>query len=555
MDEHGEVAELLRQARLPGRFHYSKSRGWYGCSLQVALFDAMFRFTCTSRQFLMRPRHMLDGDNEARRLATEALVTNYFAASSQDAIDAAEQAILALTSGAITTTRNITLATGDSGEAAWLGDLQRVVGGLLCPVLFGNSFWERRRLAHLVLEVAVAHPGGSGTTRIVPVIGPAYRMPEQADGVLGQSPCDILYCELAVLARKLAASTANPVNVSAENVAAEFIASLASTFSRLAAGWNRQPRTWIAWSESELVVCVQSLKPLLLAPGYEDQSPHVRVFDNGTALIVVRATAIVVNLTDGTIVSARDTCGMSFLAAPSPQLAFFNDLWASDGLDGARVANPIYALDLANGNWVQAPADAPRVRFVEVSERALLFDDVDRHIELRAIGDYPTISEFTPDHRFFWVADKHSNHGVFRVRDGALVTMCAPRGRTCVSDTVRLTRKGTLAMTSRDWQRPDNADAAAIVRTPRGRWLSFADGIVSEGWRSFMVIDGATTAAAFDRLGSILAIIDAKNLRVIDVGEAPKQRASWPLAPYVAAAKQVRANRPRPTHKRSLDNA
>ena len=512
-------------------------------------------FTCTGREFLLSPWHMLEADNEERRLATEAVVTSYFEACSQDAIDAAEQAILVHSAGAITNTSSVVVATGDSGEAAWLGDLQRVVGGLLCPVLFGNSWCERKRLTHLVLDVAVAHPGGVGTTRIVPVIGPAYRMPEQADGVLGQSPCDILYSELAMLAKKLAMLTATPANDSPEYITAEIIAPLASTFTRLAAGWKRQPRAWIAWSENLSVAGAQALAPPLIASGYEDQSMSVRVFDNGTALIVVRSTAIVVNLGDGTIISARDTCGVSLLAAPSPQIAIFRSPWASYGADGAPVADPIYALDLANGDWVQAPADAPRVRFVELNERALLFDNLDRHIELHAIGDYPTIAEFTPDHRFVWVADKHSSRAVFRVRDGALVTMCAPRSRTCVADSVRLTRKGMLTKTSRDWQPHDNADAAAIVRTPRGRWLSLAEGIVSEGWRSFMVIDGAITAAAFDRLGTTLAIVDGKNLRVIDVGHAPQQRASWPLAPYYSAAKQVRAGRPRRSRRGSLDNA
>ena len=110
-------------------------------------------------------------------------------------------------------------------------------------------------------------------------------------------------------------------------------------------------------------------------------------------------------------------------------------------------ATCVFALELANGAWIARPkSDAtPGVWFDESLERSFLFDDRGRSIRLRDISDYPTIVGFSPDHRFVWVEDKHGSGGVFRTRDGALVTM-RPGTNDNLGGLPRLTAAGALAV-------------------------------------------------------------------------------------------------------------
>ena len=509
---------------------------------------------------------LVNDDERAQLQATEAFISSYFAAASQVEIDAAEAALRARSSGAVEHGANV--CTSRTGEGAWFGGLRAVPRGIRSAELFGESHANRLiRLAHLELALPVPHPGGGGQTRVVPVIGPDLRRPVEADGVHAEPPCDTLYRELAIWAQ-LAMLAAGSSHIP------EIVEGMTFTLARLAAGWPT--RTWDAWSDAEPTVEAPRIAPMQHLFTKQQAPIALRLFED-TCVVAFPSAIIVARLRDGKVLRAIDTNDAECLAIPTPSLALVKgdvetaatwDVRAaameatrhsleavggdastydfSDLPEDASVqATCIFALDLAKGTWIARPeADAtPGVWFDESLERSYLFDDRGRSIRLRDLSDYPTIVAFSPDHRFVWVEDKHGSGGVFRARDGALVTM-RPSTNDSLGGLPRLTAAGALAAAHEDWHPAKKQEAVALVRTPRGAWMSFGEGVVSADWTPFLVLDGASRVAAFDTHGTRLALSDGKTLRVIDVASpTPRELLRWPLAACTEAVKRVRAAR------------
>ncbi|MFS8065340.1 MAG: hypothetical protein ACMG6S_03105 [Byssovorax sp.] len=514
----------------------------------------------------------MNDDDRAQLQTTEDFISSYFAAASQVDIDAAEAALRARSAGAVEHGANV--QTSRSGEGAWFGGLRAVPRGIRSAELFGETQANRLiRLAHLELVESVPHPGGGGRTRVVPVIGPDLRRPVAADGVHAEPPCDTLYRELASWAH-LATRAAGSSHIS------EIVEGLTFALARLAAGWPT--RTWDAWSDAEPAVEVPRIAPM--QDLFTKQQPPIalRLFED-TCAVAFPSAIIVARLRDGKVLRAIDTNDAECLAIPTPSLALVKgDVETGATFDVRAVAMEatrrsleavfgdastydfsnlpetesvqatcVFALDLANGAWIARPkSDAtPGVWFNESLERSYLVGDRGRSIRLRDLSDYPTIVGFSPDHRFVWVEDKHGSGGVFRTRDGALVTM-RPGTNANLGGLPRLTAAGALAVAREEWSPSKKQEAAALVRTPRGTWMSFGEGVVSADWTPFLVLDGASRVAAFDTHGTRLALSDGKTLRVIDIASpTPRELLRWPLAACTEAVKRVRAGRKKPKGK------
>lgn len=514
----------------------------------------------------------MNEDEHAQRAATQAFIDTYFAATSQAEIDAAEAALRERSVGAVETGANV--HTRRTGDAVWLGGLRAEPRGIRSAELFGETHASRMiRVAHLELVEPVPHPGGGGETRVVPVIGPDLRLPVEADGVHAEPPCDTLYRQLARGAwlAKLAAGSAH---------IPEAVEGMTFALARLAAGWPT--RTWDAWSDAEPAVEVPRVAPMQDLFTTRQAPSALRLFED-TCVIAFPSAIIVARLRDGKVVRAIDTNDAECLAIPTPSLALVKgDVETTATFDVRAVAMEatrrsleavgdastydssnlpetesvqatcVFALDLANGAWIARPkSDAtPGVWFDESLERSYLCDDRGRSLRLHDVSDYPTLVVFSPDHRFVWVEDKHGSGGVFRTRDGALVTM-RPGNDDSLRGLPRLTAAGELAVARDGWSPAKKQDAAALVRTPRGTWMSFGEGVVSVNWTPFLVLDGASHVAAFDKHGTRLALSDGKTLRVIDVASpTPRELLRWPLAACTEAVKRVRTERKKPSSRR-----
>lgn len=500
----------------------------------------------------------MDDEQRARHDANRELVRAYFAAATQSEIDAAEAAILTNSCGKIEHDRGVSPAR--SGEAEWCGTMRAEPGGIRSAI-FGDDHLDRlTRIAHLELAKPVPHPKG-GQTRILPVIGPDQRYPVARDGVLGEPPLDQLYRELASSSRLAELAAGSPIEEYA-------VSMMTSALARIAAG--HETKSWSAWSDAEDVI-VPTTPPLQELHDRKQTVTALRLFDD-TCLVAYPSALVLARLRDGKILRAIDTANATFVAAPTDRYALLSaeipvgptfdateivmqatedalgragipyDPQAYDfsGHEHAQsMGSYLFALDLANGRWIAPPDDAPRVRFEEGMEQSHLVDNRGRSIRLRDVADYPVITAFTPDHLLVWVEDKEGSGGVYRTRDGALVTMRNVDVMDDLDGLPRLTRKETLARATEDWC-ADKQEGSAFVRTPRGRMLSFGQGIVAENWRPYLAIDGASTVAAFDLHGRHLATSDGKTVRVIDVAAPePHTIASWSLAACKARATEV----------------
>src|SRR6187402_1220703 len=90
-------------------------------------------------------------------LSSADLIRAYFAATSQEAVDAAEVALRARSSGPIQTYFAVT--TARRASVAWLGRLRAVPGGLRSYMLFGESDDDHgTRIAHVELALPLTHP-------------------------------------------------------------------------------------------------------------------------------------------------------------------------------------------------------------------------------------------------------------------------------------------------------------------------------------------------------------------------------------------------------------
>ena len=515
----------------------------------------------------------MNDDERAQLQATEASISSYFAAASQAEIDAAEAALRARSVGAVENGANV--HTRRTGDGVWLGGLRAEPRGIRSAELFGETHASRMiRVAHLELVEPVPHPGGGGETRVVPVIGPDLRLPIEADGVHAEPPCDTLYRQLAMWAwlAKLAAGSSH---------IPEVVEGMTFALARLAAGWPT--RTWDAWSDAEPTVEVPRIAPMQDLFTKQQAPIALRLFED-TCVVAFPSAIIVARLRDGKALRAIDTNDAECLAIPTPSLALVKgDVETAATFDVRAVAMEatrrsleavggdastydfsnlpetasvqatcVFALDLANGAWIARPkSDAtPGVWFDESHERSYLFDDRGRSLRLQDLNDYSGIVAFSPDHCFVWAEDTDGSGGVFRTRDGALVTMRS-RNDDRLGGLPRLTAAGVLARARDEWSPAKKQEAAALVRTPRGTWMSFGEGVVSANWTPFLVLDGASRVATFDTHGTRLALSDGKTLRVIDVASpTPRELFRWPLAACTEAVKRVRAARKKPSSRR-----
>ncbi|MBA3393337.1 MAG: hypothetical protein H0T89_11870 [Deltaproteobacteria bacterium] len=508
----------------------------------------------------------MNDDERAQLEATKNFIGSYFAAASQADINAAEAALRARSSGAVE--HGSSVETSRMAEGSWFGGLRAVPGGIRSAELFGETSANRLiRLAHLELVESVPHPGGGGQTRVVPVIGPELRGPIEADDVYAEPSCDALYREIATFAHLAKLAAGSPYLT-------EAIEGMAFALARLAAGWPS--RVWDAWSDPGATVDVPRIPPMQEL--YSPKQPPIglRLLDD-TCVVAFPSAIIVARLRDGKVLRAIDTHDAECLAIPTPSLALLKgEVETSDTFDVRAAAMEatrrsleaiggdasaydysklpesapvqatcVFALDLENGTWSARPDSdlTPGVWFNESLERSYLVDDRGRSIRLRDVSDYPTITAFSPDHRFVWVEDKHGSGGVYRTRDGALVTKRSG-DNDHLEGLPRLTAAGAIARARDGWYPGNKQEASALVRTPRGTWMSFGDGVVSANWKPFLVLDGASRVAAFDTHGTRLAITDGKVLRVIDVASPePSELVRWPLAKCIEAVKRVRTAR------------
>lgn len=188
-----------------------------------------------------------------------------------------------------------------------------------------------------------------------------------------------------------------------------------------------------------------------------------------------------------------------------------------------------FALSLDTMTWVACPRERPWVGAAQINDAAWLVDDRGRSLRLPHVVTIPTITAFSPDHRFVWVEDAQARGGIYRTLDGALVT--ARQRPEYVAPLRVLQRDGALTTGASEWEVAGNHRAAALVRTPLGDWRAFSEGVVWHNWQPLVLLDGASELAAFSPDAKHLWLIDNAEVRCIELADTPAIVARWPLDP------------------------
>ncbi len=468
-------------------------------------------------------------------MTTPSPLDRYFSATGHAGVAEAEAAIRSGSSGSLANAGTI-YALSPTRSDRWFGPMRRVPGGLCSEALFGDlPEAQRERFAHIALARPVPHPSGA-LTRVVPVLPLAERRPVHADGVYASSACDLLY-QAMFRAHRIIELAAADAAADRASLITELTDEVASCLAAIAAG--RATRTWSAWRTRDPLPPCPIAPPPQPAP-YEPAAIYgLRVFEDGTGLVAFARSLVVFRARDGKVLRIVP-CAGEYLAAPTAACALVK-AWAPAGRmtqipgyeDRPEERQRVFALELARGRWIELPTDATSVWFDEQLEVAFLHNNAGSSQRLE-VSDYPVVNESSPDHRFIWVEDKHGDGGVFRLRDGGLVT-AFPQQLDDTSALPYLDDAGRYA--AKRARRPRSKHAsAAIARSERGRWLTFRDGVVAEDGQPRFELGGNSEIATFADDGS-LWLADRREVRCIELaGTTPKLRCRWAFPPLRAAA-------------------
>ncbi len=198
--------------------------------------------------------------------------------------------------------------------------------------------------------------------------------------------------------------------------------------------------------------------------------------------------------------------------------------------------------DLGEGRWLdQFPAHAPRWLFWEGTGGAYLRDERGRTRPLLELTRDAAVIETTPDASLLWVEDLDRAGGVYDTRDGALVgappsavdwldeahAMLRPSGALLRAPTFaddepeRVAERWDEAIAALDLApRPASA---LVLRADATLWF-LREGVLFKGSCAQYQLGWPSLAAAFDRAGERLALVDADQVLIVDPEAASIER-------------------------------
>jgi hypothetical protein len=244
----------------------------------------------------------------------------------------------------------------------------------------------------------------------------------------------------------------------------------------------------------------------------------------GDELVVLReGKLLVVDVRAGVVSALPAPAGYRLLGTDGRHALLEHELGAFD--TGEEVLRGIAIVDLPGRRWLERwPEGLCAVTVVkDQPEDACLVDW--RSFAMAAVeedlsGDRPQEIARTPDHRFFWISSSPDDGAVMEVATGRCWLKLSAMHLPDESARVLVWPSATL-----DPPESCAGGAVAIART-QARWFILdCWGGVSHDGETLFRLDRPLLAAAFDRGGERLAVVDAEGLAVIRVREAQVESA------------------------------
>lgn len=509
------------------------------------------------------------------------VLRSWFGATSAREVEQAQEALLALSVGAVSRALSAAVTLGSAGaragaepagaalerEERWLREATIPARSVRCTELFGplGSTTRLERVAHLELRLAIPHPTIDVELCCVPVVPPGLRPPSLGSGVLAIPTIDRIYDDL--LRKQVIATHVDGIEVILEALRERSRQALA----HLLEGGIEGP--WRVWQRSETQFPRPVDLPLEHDPlGHLDDDERDALEETPIALAFCGPEKLAIQYplvlryldcttsavgepfpTRGAELLRPDADGRLLLLAHATSGGPAPASVAEDAIRDARNAlapehgDSVAGLDddLAESEWMalrpfwfetrsqswRYADDELATWFNEVYEESYLTRSDGTFARLDEVIDYPRVSAFTPERAFVWVEDKEQSGGVFRVADAALVgAVRVPelgwQGRPLFSSEGRVGELGEIdEWQEARWEALDDEPECegALARDADGAWLFYAGGLLWRDTTPLCAFEPPVRVAAFDERGERFAALIGTTLLVIRLAGAELQ--------------------------------